>query len=105
MEYLQRRDILLRGGAAASILVLNSHGLVAAVQEKDHVIPWSDQPPPVPPPAQGAVKYLTPWESLDSWITPNDKFFEVAHYEWPNLDPAKWRLDVLGHIATPVSYT
>jgi DMSO/TMAO reductase YedYZ molybdopterin-dependent catalytic subunit len=105
MEYLQRRDVLLRGGAAAGILLLNSHGFVAAAQEKDHVIPWTDQPQPVPPPAQGAVKNLVPWESLDTWITPNRKFFEVAHYDWPVLDPAKWRLDVQGHITKPLSFT
>jgi DMSO/TMAO reductase YedYZ molybdopterin-dependent catalytic subunit len=76
-----------------------------AAQAGDQLIPWSDQPPPVPPPAQAAVKNLVQWESFDSWITPNDKFFEVAHYEWPKLDPAKWRLDVLGHITTPLSFT
>jgi DMSO/TMAO reductase YedYZ molybdopterin-dependent catalytic subunit len=59
----------------------------------------------VPPPAQGVVKNLTPWESLDGWITPNDKFFDVAHYGWPKLDPATWRLDVLGHVATPLDFT
>jgi DMSO/TMAO reductase YedYZ molybdopterin-dependent catalytic subunit len=105
MENLQRRDVLLRSGAAAGILLLNSHGFAVAAQAGDQLIPWSDKPPPVPPPAQGAVKNLTPWESLDSWITPNDKFFDVAHYEWPKIDPATWRLDILGHVATPVGFT
>jgi DMSO/TMAO reductase YedYZ molybdopterin-dependent catalytic subunit len=105
MEYLQRRDVLLRSGAAAGILLLDSHGFAVAAQAGGQLIPWSDQPPPVPPPAQAAVKNLTPWESLDSWITPNDKFFDVAHYEWPVLDSAKWRLEVLGHIGTPLSFT
>jgi DMSO/TMAO reductase YedYZ molybdopterin-dependent catalytic subunit len=105
MENLQRRDVLLRSGAAAGILLLNSHGFAVAAQAGDQLIPWSDKPPPVPPPAQGAVKNLTPWESLDSWITPNDTFFDVAHYEWPKIDPATWRLDILGHVATPLGFT
>jgi hypothetical protein len=24
-----------------------------------------------------------PWEKLDSWLTPNDQFFTVAHYDKP----------------------
>jgi DMSO/TMAO reductase YedYZ molybdopterin-dependent catalytic subunit len=105
MEYLRRREVLLRGGAAAGILLLESHGFPASAQAGEQFIPWSDKPLPVPPPAQGIVKDLTPWESLDSWITPNDKFFDVAHYGWPKLDPAAWRLDVLGHVATPLGFT
>jgi hypothetical protein len=75
MENLERREVLLRGGAAAGILLLDSHGFAFAAQAGEQVIPWADQPAPVPPPAQAVVKTLTPWESLDSWITPNDKFF------------------------------
>lgn len=26
------------------------------------------------------------WEALDSWLTPNNKFFTVAHYDKPVLD-------------------
>jgi DMSO/TMAO reductase YedYZ molybdopterin-dependent catalytic subunit len=51
------------------------------------------------------VKNVTPWESLDSWITPNDKFFGVGHYEWPAIDAAAWRLDVVGQLGTPLNFT
>jgi DMSO/TMAO reductase YedYZ molybdopterin-dependent catalytic subunit len=105
MEHLRRREVLLQSGAAAGILLLEGYGLAASAQAGEQLIPWSDKPPPVPPPAQGSVKNLTSWESLDSWITPNGKFFDVAHYEWPKLDPATWRLDVLGHVATPLTFT
>ena len=66
--------------------------------------PRADQPPPVPPPAQAVVKTLTPWENLDSWITPDDKFFGVGHYEWPAIDAATW-LDVVGQVQLPHTYT
>ena len=26
------------------------------------------------------------WEQLDSWLTPNDKFFTVGHYNKPSID-------------------
>jgi DMSO/TMAO reductase YedYZ molybdopterin-dependent catalytic subunit len=104
MEQLQRRDFLL-GSSAAGILLLNRYSSVALAQDPGQVIPWSDQPPAVPPPAQSVIKNLTSWESLDTWITPNDKFFGIGHYEWPKIDPAKWKLEVVGNVETPLSLT
>src|SRR5215208_4056316 len=43
----------------------------------DEVLTWLDQPAPVPPPAMDVVGNLLEWESLDSRITPNAKFFTV----------------------------
>src|SRR5688572_27684204 len=80
MSHLQRRGALLGGGAAAGILLLKQHRFALAAQTEERVIPWVDQPPPVPPPAQGAIHNLTPWERLDSWITPNERFFYIDHY-------------------------
>jgi DMSO/TMAO reductase YedYZ molybdopterin-dependent catalytic subunit len=105
MNHLQRRDALLGGGAAAGLLLLNRRGAALAAQAEERVIPWLDQPPPVPPPAQGAIHNLAPWEALDSWITPNDKFFYITHYGVPKVDTAAWRLDVLGHVGAPLRLT
>jgi DMSO/TMAO reductase YedYZ molybdopterin-dependent catalytic subunit len=101
---LQRRDLLRSIGTAGGIYLLNRAGFALA-QGADQLIPWSDQPPPVPPPVQAVIKNLTPWESLDAWITPNDKFFSIGHYEWPKLDPGNWKLDVLGDVETPLTLT
>ena len=101
---LQRRDLLLSIGTAGGIFLLDRVGFALA-QGADQFIPWSDQPPPVPPPVQAVIKNLTPWESLDTWITPNDKFFSIGHYDWPKLDPGKWKLDVLGDVETPLRLT
>jgi DMSO/TMAO reductase YedYZ molybdopterin-dependent catalytic subunit len=105
MEYLQRREVLLRSGAAAGFLLLDRHGFALAAQSGEQLIPWADQPPPVPPPAQAVIKNLTPWESLDSWITPSEKFFGIGHYEWPVIDIAAWRLDVVGQLNAPLNLT
>jgi DMSO/TMAO reductase YedYZ molybdopterin-dependent catalytic subunit len=105
MNYLQRRDALLGGGAATGILLLERRPFALAAQTEERVIPWVDQPPPVPPPAQGAIHNLTPWERLDSWITPNEKFYYIAHYEVPKIDPATWRLELLGQVDTPLRLT
>ncbi|MGL4963034.1 MAG: sulfite oxidase [Inquilinus sp.] len=105
MQQLQRREFLLSAGTAAGVLLLDRYGPVAFAQEAGKVVPWSDQPPPVPPPAQAVIKNLGSWESLDTWITPNDRFFSIGHYEWPKIDPAKWKLDVGGDVGTPLSLT
>ena len=67
-------------------------------------IAWTDLPPPIPPPAQNAIHNLTAWESLNSWITPNDKFFSIAHYNRPTIDAAAWRLNLSG-LVRPTALT
>jgi DMSO/TMAO reductase YedYZ molybdopterin-dependent catalytic subunit len=98
---VQRRAVL--GGAIAGAALL--HGRAFAQSGANKVIPWSDQPPPVPAPLANVAKGLTRWEDLDSWITPNDKFFSIAHYNRPVIDENAWRLDVDGMVAKPTTLT
>jgi DMSO/TMAO reductase YedYZ molybdopterin-dependent catalytic subunit len=51
------------------------------------------------------IRSLTRWEDLNSWITPNDKFFGVNHYDWPQIDERAWQLDVAGQVTRPLSLT
>ena len=95
MGELSRRDLLLWGGAMAGTALLQGRAFSQAGPTSAKLIPWSDPPPPVPATATG-IKTLTRWEDLDSWITPNDKFFSVGHYNWPVIDEKAWRLDVVG---------
>ena len=41
---------------------------------------------------------------LELWITPNDKFFSIAHYNRPVIDEKTWRLDV-GPGSQPLTLT
>jgi DMSO/TMAO reductase YedYZ molybdopterin-dependent catalytic subunit len=104
MGELQRRDLLLRGGALASMALLHGRAVAQSGPTNEKLIPWTDQPPPVPA-AAAAIKTLTRWEDLDSWITPNDKFFSVGHYNWPVIDERAWRLGVVGLVAKPLTFT
>jgi DMSO/TMAO reductase YedYZ molybdopterin-dependent catalytic subunit len=70
----------------------------------DKVIPWSDQPPPVPPTAK-ALRAMVPWEELDAWITPNGNFFNIVHYDVPTIDEKAWRLNVAGLVVKPMRLT
>ena len=103
MNHLQRRDVLLGGSAAAGMMLLDRLWIGLGAGAEERLIPWSDQPPPIPPPAQGVIKNLVAWEGLDTWITPNDKFFSIGHYEWPELAPADWRLEVMGQVGRPLT--
>jgi DMSO/TMAO reductase YedYZ molybdopterin-dependent catalytic subunit len=100
MMELQRRAVL--GGAMTAAALLQGR---AFAQSGQQTIPWSDQPPPVPAPLENVVKGQTPWESLDSWITPNDRFFSIAHYDRPMIDAKTWRLDVAGLVDKPETFT
>jgi DMSO/TMAO reductase YedYZ molybdopterin-dependent catalytic subunit len=45
------------------------------------------------------------WEELvESWITPNERFFGISRYnEIPKIDAATWRLSVGGRVSKPVT--
>ena len=102
-EALFRRDFLVGGATAAAVALLDGRGLAqTGVAEK--LIPWIDQPPAVPL-AAAAIKAQTAWEQLDAWITPNQKFFSIAHYNVPAIDEKSWRLDVAGLVAKPLTFT
>jgi DMSO/TMAO reductase YedYZ molybdopterin-dependent catalytic subunit len=45
----------------------------------------------------------TPLQDLDSWITPNERFFVRSHLNVPRLDLATWRLVIDGEVARPLS--
>ena len=42
---------------------------------------------------------------LESYITPIDRFFVRSHHYVPTVDPAAWRLQVNGKVATPLTLT
>ena len=87
---LTRREALRAGAAgAAGLSVLTVAGPAAAFPAAQAattvVVPWLDQPPPVPEPARGVVLRQLRWEDLDTRITPNDEHFVVKHYDIPAL--------------------
>jgi DMSO/TMAO reductase YedYZ molybdopterin-dependent catalytic subunit len=103
-EFMQRRELLL-SGAAAGIAVASGRAFAQSAASSEKLIAWTDLPPPVPEPLQNVVRGITRWEDLGSWITPNDKWFSIAHYERPQIDPKTWRLEISGLVAKPATLT
>jgi DMSO/TMAO reductase YedYZ molybdopterin-dependent catalytic subunit len=101
-----RRDFVGQSGAALGALsLINTPFLAQAFPSRagEEVLAWLDQPPENPAP--DAVRSLLRWQELDSWITPNDEFFAVNHYNWPVIDEQAWTLEIGGQIAQPLTFT
>ncbi|HJU06229.1 MAG TPA: sulfite oxidase [Nitrospiraceae bacterium] len=43
------------------------------------------------------------WEDLNSWITPNEKFFSISHFDRPTIDASSWKLEIDGLVKKPLS--
>jgi len=101
---LSRRELLVASSASVALALLNSRFASAApLKQGEEVIPWLDQPEENPAP-EAIVSQLV-WEELDSWITPNDQFFGISHYNWPEIDAGQWRLAIEGMVDNPLSLT
>ena len=100
---LTRRDLVLRGSAAlAAYAVLHSSRAGALPSRPgETVIPWLDQPAENPVPQ--IVQNQLVWEDMDSWITPNEQFFSITHFNRPVIDPATWTLEIDGLVGQPLS--
>jgi DMSO/TMAO reductase YedYZ molybdopterin-dependent catalytic subunit len=103
MSTLSRRKIIVAGGAAfAAIAVSRSAGAFPS-RPGETVLPWLDQPADNPVPQ--IIKSQLKWEDLDSWITPNDRFFSIAHFNRPMIDEASWKLEIDGLVNKPIALT
>ena len=98
---ISRRNLLKGGGALTGFSMLRAAFPSSALSQSDEeVLPWFDQPPP------DVVDNVQPWEKLDTWITPIERFFNVNHYGQPtSLDESTWRLDIGGLVSRPRSLT
>jgi DMSO/TMAO reductase YedYZ molybdopterin-dependent catalytic subunit len=102
MRKTSRRQFIITSSAA--IAVLTQSGMLAHAfpsQAGEEVIPWLDQPPENPVPQ--VVANQLEWEKLNSWLTPNEQFFSIAHYDRPAIDAGTWKLEVGGLVERPLS--
>jgi len=101
---ITRRELLMQAstglvGWALLKSPLLSHAFPSWTGEV--LVPFLDQPPN-PPSSQAN---LLDWNYLDSWITPNDNFFRVSHYNMPEISVADWKLEIVGMVESPLTLT
>src|SRR4029450_9658379 len=103
-DHLLRRDFLAYGSASIAGLTVLRSSLARAFPARagEEVVPWADQPPPVPDAAAGAVQNLQKWEDLNTWLTPNERFFSISHYDRPMIDEKSWALEIGGSVGRPL---
>jgi DMSO/TMAO reductase YedYZ molybdopterin-dependent catalytic subunit len=104
--FMSRRAFLTQGGAAMAGLGLLNAPLTAhafPLRAGEEVLPWLDQPAENPVPE--AVANQLKWEDVDSWITSNEQFFSIAHYNRPEIDANAWRLEISGLVQQPLTLT
>ena len=89
---MDRRDFLRRSGLTLTGLLLSPWAVYAfPSREGEELIPFTDQPP-----KPSSDRALLDWNEFDSFITPNEKFFNVSHYGIPKVDLATWKLEISG---------
>lgn len=99
MQEIRRRDFMTAGGMALTGLAafMATKGAYAFPgRSGEQVVKWLDQLPPNPVPE--VIKNQLVWEDLASWITPNDKFFSIAHFNRPAIDANTWKLEINGSV-------
>ena len=101
---ISRRDALIQTGGTLVAVAFFQSPLFAWARPGETTIPFVDQPTAPPAPLAGLNQLDWEAQSLDSWITPAEKFFRVGHYGVPEVDAAKWKLQIAGHVARPTSY-
>jgi DMSO/TMAO reductase YedYZ molybdopterin-dependent catalytic subunit len=106
-DHFLRRDVLTYGGATLAGLTLLRSAMAQAFPARpgEEVVAWADQPPPVPAAASGDVQNLPRWEDLNTWVTPNERFFSISHYDRPVIDEKTWALEIGGSVARPLRLT
>lgn len=98
---MNRRDFLRNSGLTLTGILLSPWAVYAfPSREGETKILFSDQPPK-PPSERG----LLDWNELDSFITPNDKFFNVSHYNKPIVNVESWNLEISGLVENPIKLT
>ncbi len=105
MPNLQRREFIVQGSAVLAGFVGLYASLAYAFPTRpgEDVIPWLDQPTESPDPV--GIQTQLVWEDLDAWITPNDKFFSISHFNRPTIDEKTWSLEIGGLVKKPLKLT
>ena len=95
---MDRRDFIRMSGLSLTGFLLSPWGVSAfPKRENEELIPFLDQQP--------AKSGLLDWSTLDSFITPNDEFFNVSHYNKPVIDQNTWKLEISGLVDNPMMLT
>jgi len=101
---MTRRELLKAGLTAASLAAMGLPvASMPALAQGETVVPFTD----IPDSMSFVVDPKSPTRfldirTIDSFVTPKDKFFAIQHLGQPDVDPATFRLKVTGLVNKPV---
>ena len=93
------RRTFLHSSAAAMAAAALPHFAFPALAAGEEVIAFEDTPKFDP------AKPRLPWEQTSEWLTPQDQFFFVGHYGFPEVKLADWKLELGGLVGKPLAVT
>ncbi len=96
MEKIARRQFFVAPAVAAAF----TRFLDAAAETGEQVIPFLGDSRPYNP-----ERPTLQWEQTTDWLTPKEHRFRVGHYGFPDVDLAKWNLEIKGLVDRPRSFT
>ena len=104
---ISRRTLLQTGSAAlAGVSVLRLAGPAACLSPHARTgrsFPgWTSRSPTR---CRRSSSSSSSGSSCDSWITPNDQFFVIKHFNEPELNERDWRLEISGLVDQPMTLT
>jgi DMSO/TMAO reductase YedYZ molybdopterin-dependent catalytic subunit len=103
MNFVTRRGFVHR---AAGTFVFAATGIGHLLaQENKQGASGSEHSNGLIPRQQNPDNLEFPFASLDSFITPNEKFYVRNHFVQPKLDVGSWRLKVEGAVERPLQLT
>jgi len=95
-ERISRRETLRRGLAATSLLALVSDWTMPALAQGETDVPFTDIPANFNPQNPNATTRLLDIRNIDGPYTPTDQFFNIQHFDRPEIDGAAYRLKLTG---------
>jgi DMSO/TMAO reductase YedYZ molybdopterin-dependent catalytic subunit len=102
MTPLSRRQMLSTSVAAVAVAMtqrpLSVFGFDAPAADEELVRFLPDQ-------MMREDRPMLKWDELTTWITPNDQIFSVAHYGYPEVNAADWKLTLAGWVKEPLTLT
>ena len=95
-----RRDALQKLSLSAMTIgfaQMSMPGFIFATQKEDEdLVPFLNMP--------RSTRAMLDWETLDSWLTPQDQVFNVSHYNVPKIEAADYTLEISGLVEKPLKF-
>ncbi|MGA3325357.1 MAG: molybdopterin-dependent oxidoreductase [Terriglobia bacterium] len=104
-ERLSRREYLRRGLAVTGLLALASDWTMPALAQGETDVPFTDIPANFNPQNPNATTRLLDIRNIEGPYTPTDQFFNIQHFDRPEIDGAAYHLKLTGLVKKATDFS